>query len=107
FVFFRAEDGIRDFHVTGVQTCALPIFAQQYLRAARERVDDVVVRAVGKRLALADELVRPLGVEHMHAPILDGRSPDARVRLLRADRKASCRERVDSTDAMVTSRTER
>src|SRR5690606_3286209 len=25
--FFQAEDGIRDFHVTGVQTCALPIFA--------------------------------------------------------------------------------
>src|SRR5690606_39414557 len=23
------EDGIRDFHVTGVQTCALPIFASQ------------------------------------------------------------------------------
>src|SRR5690625_7181243 len=23
--FFRAEDGIRDGHVTGVQTCALPI----------------------------------------------------------------------------------
>src|SRR5690606_39671227 len=23
--FFQAEDGIRDFHVTGVQTCALPI----------------------------------------------------------------------------------
>src|SRR5690606_39804505 len=23
----QAEDGIRDFHVTGVQTCALPIFA--------------------------------------------------------------------------------
>src|SRR5690606_40419226 len=26
FFFFLAEDGIRDFHVTGVQTCALPIF---------------------------------------------------------------------------------
>src|SRR5690606_31623003 len=25
FFFFQAEDGIRDFHVTGVQTCALPI----------------------------------------------------------------------------------
>src|SRR3984893_13313691 len=25
FVFFQAEDGIRDGHVTGVQTCALPI----------------------------------------------------------------------------------
>src|SRR5690606_40873783 len=26
--FFQAEDGIRDFHVTGVQTCALPIFTE-------------------------------------------------------------------------------
>src|SRR3712207_8128687 len=25
-VFFQAEDGIRDIGVTGVQTCALPIF---------------------------------------------------------------------------------
>src|SRR5690606_39383244 len=24
---FQAEDGIRDFHVTGVQTCALPIWS--------------------------------------------------------------------------------
>src|SRR5690606_40805930 len=24
--FFQAEDGIRYFHVTGVQTCALPIY---------------------------------------------------------------------------------
>src|SRR5690606_8998287 len=28
FFFFQAEDGIRDFHVTGVQTCALPILAR-------------------------------------------------------------------------------
>src|SRR5215475_13458016 len=27
FFFFQAEDGIRDFHVTGVLTCALPISA--------------------------------------------------------------------------------
>src|SRR5204862_8356091 len=27
FFFFQAEDGIRDLYVTGVQTCALPIFA--------------------------------------------------------------------------------
>src|SRR5207253_3620847 len=27
FFFFQAEDGIRDGHVTGVQTCALPIFS--------------------------------------------------------------------------------
>src|SRR5690625_5416235 len=30
FFFFQAEDGIRDGHVTGVQTCALPIFIHQW-----------------------------------------------------------------------------
>src|SRR5690606_39901627 len=29
FFFFQAEDGIRYFHVTGVQTCALPIYDQE------------------------------------------------------------------------------
>src|SRR5256885_9242676 len=28
FFFFQAEDGIRDYKVTGVQTCALPICLQ-------------------------------------------------------------------------------
>src|ERR1022692_5209261 len=28
FHFFQAEDGIRDYKVTGVQTCALPIWDQ-------------------------------------------------------------------------------
>src|SRR5690349_24155556 len=27
FFFFQAEDGIRDLYVTGVQTCALPIYS--------------------------------------------------------------------------------
>src|SRR5690625_7457000 len=31
-VFFQAEDGIRDGHVTGVQTCALPILLSQLRR---------------------------------------------------------------------------
>src|SRR5690606_40607914 len=44
--FFQAEDGIGDFHVTGVQTCALPIF--------RRPVDPV------GGLPLLDELAQPL-----------------------------------------------
>src|SRR5690606_41122846 len=32
--FFQAEDGIRDFHVTGVQTCALPISGARSLVGA-------------------------------------------------------------------------
>src|SRR5258706_10945233 len=32
FFFFQAEDGIRDWSVTGVQTCALPIYTTDDLR---------------------------------------------------------------------------
>src|SRR5256885_12564293 len=38
--FFQAEDGIRDYKVTGVQTCALPIYAAQQ-RAAIVKPYDV------------------------------------------------------------------
>src|SRR5256885_10000199 len=31
FFFFQAEDGIRDYKVTGVQTCALPIYSRDGL----------------------------------------------------------------------------
>src|SRR5256885_16622724 len=34
FFFFQAEDGIRDYKVTGVQTCALPISSLARRRAA-------------------------------------------------------------------------
>ena len=30
FFFFQAEDGIRDIGVTGVQTCALPIYQENH-----------------------------------------------------------------------------
>src|SRR3712207_7945942 len=33
FVFFQAEDGIRDIGVTGVQTCALPIYRTYHFGA--------------------------------------------------------------------------
>src|SRR2546430_11350507 len=37
FFFFQAEDGIRDLTVTGVQTCALPIYARYANVVARGR----------------------------------------------------------------------
>src|SRR2546422_299008 len=45
FFFFQAEDGIRDVAVTGVQTCALPIFEplDHGRRPAEERVGAVAV----------------------------------------------------------------
>src|SRR5437764_5937269 len=35
--FFQAEDGIRDTSVTGVQTCALPIWARLHVVAGQHR----------------------------------------------------------------------
>src|SRR5260370_11064690 len=35
FFFFQAEDGIRDSSVTGVQTCALPIYGTLVLETPR------------------------------------------------------------------------
>src|SRR5256885_15317563 len=43
FFFFQAEDGIRDYKVTGVQTCALPIF-ERLERARRALAADAALR---------------------------------------------------------------
>src|SRR5262249_59177046 len=45
FFFFQAEDGIRDWSVTGVQTCALPIC--QMADVALDRSDRTVAGALG------------------------------------------------------------
>src|SRR5690348_18348576 len=48
FFFFQAEDGIRDGRVTGVQTCALPIYA-----AAKRGGELAALAAFGDRAVLA------------------------------------------------------
>src|SRR5690606_40956173 len=40
----QAEDGIRDFHVTGVQTCALPIWPTACSFICTTRLPEPVVR---------------------------------------------------------------
>src|SRR5205807_3247634 len=45
--FFQAEDGIRDYKVTGVQTCALPISLFEHA---------VVVQRLDDEVAAGDEL---------------------------------------------------
>src|SRR5207253_5784740 len=39
FFFFQAEDGIRDGHVTGVQTCALPISGGFFISCPAVEID--------------------------------------------------------------------
>src|SRR3989442_6211265 len=56
FVFFQAEDGIRDADVTGVQTCALPICrrASALAGAADAEARRQAARALGERGAMED-----------------------------------------------------
>src|SRR5882757_1080976 len=72
FFFFQAEDGIRDIGVTGVQTCALPIFqgfAETLLsgalddKANRKRFVEII-RDHARRLArLTDDLLKLSRIE--------------------------------------------
>src|SRR5690606_39817248 len=53
FFLFQAEDGIRDFLVTGVQTCALPICeVRQVLVREREGQLDGIALVVGRQAEL-------------------------------------------------------
>src|SRR5437660_1020340 len=53
FFFFQAEDGIRDGHVTGVQTCALPILWKRPCRVYRSGgYIAAASRAIGHRAAM-------------------------------------------------------
>src|SRR5690606_39332348 len=83
FFFFQAEDGIRDFHVTGVQTCALPIWeVAGKLRAGLGRLIPGRAKEV---LAEASEWQRRLTSPDLpfeeleRAGVLNGRSEERRV----------------------------
>src|SRR5690606_40090357 len=59
--FFQAEDGIRAFHVTGVQTCALPILFVFHLPSKREKDinrprRDVILTDIRERIMLMNDL---------------------------------------------------
>src|SRR5439155_6613986 len=60
--FFQAEDGIRDGHVTGVQTCALPISELSSCREydiACQRMPDRVDRLIERVLCPRAGAFRP------------------------------------------------
>src|SRR5439155_18349494 len=90
FFFFQAEDGIRDGHVTGVQTCALPISAMLlHLLSLRGRLHDyMAARPAG---ATAEELLDLVFVAR-------GRDPDFGDRFLAALLGADPRFRFDPVE---------
>src|SRR5690606_40270620 len=86
FFFFQAEDGIRDFHVTGVQTCALPILSITPLGVpvVPEEYGRAATSSAGSMAASGSGAVLP-------SMSISERCPGALSQIGRA----SCRERVE------------
>src|SRR5690606_40555735 len=87
---FQAEDGIRRFHVTGVQTCALPIYGNvqlagvdaikitQALECLPERAEIVVTGLVGRGMRVRKRGGRDARTEETVLPIQDGARSEER-----------------------------
>src|SRR5256885_5829819 len=72
--FFQAEDGIRDYKVTGVQTCALPIFKRvlETGRADLKKLAEGMAPTRGLELVsqatdLVDGIIEKLAVHALEA----------------------------------------
>src|SRR5439155_4685392 len=72
--FFQAEDGIRDGHVTGVQTCALPILALTLTLSI------MIARLMGGGARMAGGTAEKIGlIVTLIVAVLDLRSEERRV----------------------------
>src|SRR5690606_39777618 len=76
FFFFQAEDGIRDFHVTGVQTCALPISG---LEVSEQELDAAIAGIAQQNNTSVEGLVGELARSGMTLADLRERSEERRV----------------------------
>src|SRR5690606_40410339 len=85
--FLQAEDGIRDFHVTGVQTCALPIsgeplpegeFGELVFTSLTKEANPVIRYRTGDIAALYTEPCR-CGRTHVRMSRIKGRIDDMLV----------------------------
>src|SRR5690606_40129344 len=95
-----AEDGIRDFHVTGVQTCALPILDEGRPRfeTDREERDALAARLFAAFTAGdVDGLRELLAADVELVSDAGGKAPALPRAVVGADKigRASCRERVE------------
>src|SRR3712207_3680848 len=97
-IFFQAEDGIRDIGVTGVQTCALPIFMSPV--SARPAANSSTVSpGCGSSLRTIHSLT---GREAFHSSSRRAYQPEATAshEALLCWRAASCCAEISSGDVI-------
>src|SRR5690606_40944592 len=94
--FFQAEDGIRDFHVTGVQTCALPISlpSPRWTRAVPSPLTETR-SALPSRVRSREETIRVLFFHPLEIRLGSARADMPPVGKIG---RASCRERVEDAE---------
>src|SRR5690606_41150107 len=90
--FFQAEDGIRDFHVTGVQTCALPMSLIVTFMIICTAVRNILERQIGEKSSRDLQYgiirkIRELGFSYFEK--------NSSGEILSKIGRASCRERVE------------
>src|SRR2546426_6921472 len=81
FFFFQAEDGIRDYKVTGVQTCALPICAANDL-PLRFRIPRSAFRVGRGTVSLLESIHGPEDVRRLRRDQLPALADEVRRRLI-------------------------
>src|SRR5205807_6164633 len=79
FFFFQAEDGIRDYKVTGVQTCALPISTARTASGASSIAAGWRWYSFPRRRRVRRCRPRPSRAFPKHAPSRLARSEERRV----------------------------
>src|SRR5437868_9476455 len=86
FFFFQAEDGIRDRNVTGVQTCALPIFFDEPSSGldpvTSRRLDDLILDlrdSLGATIVVVTHELSSIFAIGDDSVFLDARSEERRV----------------------------
>src|SRR5256885_9819198 len=71
-VVFQAEDGIRDYKVTGVQTCALPIFHCEMRGEMRAEMTKLHQRLEGTMICATDDSVEAMTLGDRIVVMSDG-----------------------------------
>src|SRR5690606_41082067 len=94
FFFFQAEDGIRDFHVTGVQTCALPICHGLSLSPTAKLMERTLPPAPN-RIAALPLRARSCAVTTRASPFRHGLSAVARSEERRVGKECRARWPLD------------
>src|SRR5699024_11761791 len=97
--FFQAEDGIRDRNVTGVQTCALPILSIATCIKNRDISIEECVTVFILHIQQINEKLNAIVENRFTEALQEAALLDDKITSINQIGRASCRERVESTDA--------